>query len=121
MSNEIDPVEEASEESFPASDAPAWTMGDEGRRAPVVHNNEVLRRFEADGAFLEYRLSAGTITLVHTEVPPQLRGRGVAGELAKAALEFGRREGLQIVVRCPFVREYLRRHPEYASLDIITA
>jgi hypothetical protein len=33
------PNEEASEESFPASDAPAWAMGEEGKRIPVSNNS----------------------------------------------------------------------------------
>jgi predicted GNAT family acetyltransferase len=94
-------------------------MGEEGRGAAIT-DNRAAQRFEAsiDGktAFLEYRLATGSITLRHTEVPDELRGHGLAGKLAQAALEFARREGLRVAVQCPFVREYIRRHPEYTDL-----
>lgn len=56
-----------------------------------VTRNDARRRFEAavDGhtGVLTYRETAGRVTLIHTEVPSELRGRGLAGELARAALE----------------------------------
>jgi uncharacterized protein len=55
------------------------------------------------------------MVLVHTEVPSALEGRGIGGRLVKAAMDAARAEGRQVVARCPFVRSYLERHPEYAS------
>jgi predicted GNAT family acetyltransferase len=44
-------------------------------------DNEARNRFELDIegtiAFITYRKSAGAITLVHTDVPAELGGRGV--------------------------------------------
>jgi predicted GNAT family acetyltransferase len=89
--------------------------------APLVENNEAARQFEIhfpDGiARLVYRYDpAGRLVLVHTEVPPALSGRGIAGQLAKTALEFARDGHLRVVPECPFVKAYLARHPEYATL-----
>lgn len=85
-----------------------------------VVNNEAARRFELtiDGrtAFLTYARSGGRINLVHTEVPPELAGRGLGGQLAKAALEYARQGELTVVPSCPFVRGYIDKHPEYAPL-----
>jgi uncharacterized protein len=92
-------------------------MNDAG---PVVTENVDSHRYEvatsAGLAQLAYRRGAGEIDLLHTEVPPALEGRGIAGALAKFALEEARRAGLRVIPSCPYVASYIRRHPEYADL-----
>jgi predicted GNAT family acetyltransferase len=81
-----------------------------------VTDNRAEGRFElvVDGqlAYLLYQRPRGAMTLVHTEVPPKLRGRHVGDRLVEAALQAARREGLRIVAVCPFARAYMRRHPQ---------
>ena len=81
-----------------------------------IVNNAAAHRFEleVDGqtAFLDYQRSDDALTLVHTEVPPAFRGRHLGERLVQAALDAARSEGLRIVAVCPFVRAYLRKHPQ---------
>jgi predicted GNAT family acetyltransferase len=95
--------------------------GDEAGGGDVaVVDAPARHRFEAvvgdQVAILDYRRSGDDLVLVHTEVPPALRGRGLGEALARFALEFARTHGLAVVPRCPFVADYLRAHPEYAPL-----
>ena len=87
---------------------------------PTVLNDTAAGRFEltVDGqtAFLTYTIAGDRIRMIHTEVPPGLQGHGYANQLARAALDFARREKLRVVPLCPFVRSYIQRHPEDASL-----
>jgi uncharacterized protein len=62
-------------------------------------------------AFLVYERTADALTLIHTEVPPALRGHHLGEALVEAALQAGRAAGLRIVAVCPFVRAYMRNHP----------
>ena len=71
---------------------------------------------DGDAELLYARPDERTIDLQHTEVPASARGQGVADELARAAFEYVREQGLQVVVTCPFVRTWLRRHPEERSM-----
>jgi uncharacterized protein len=74
-------------------------------------------RFPEGVAELVYRYDHnGRLVLIHTEVPAALSGRGIAGLLAKTALDFARAKHLTIVPVCPFVKTYLERHPEYKDL-----
>lgn len=117
-----DKLDETLDESFPASDAPANTVetgihtGDPSLPStPSILDNRGDKRFELtiDGhtAFLAYDRTRETLTLVHTEVPKQLRGRHLGETLVDAALASARAQGLRSIVVCPFARAYLRRHP----------
>jgi predicted GNAT family acetyltransferase len=85
-----------------------------------VRNNAPLNRFEleVDGhtAVAYYRPSPGLLTFTHTEVPPELGGRGVGSTLVRGALELARAQGLKVASRCPFVSAYLGKHPEFNDL-----
>jgi len=85
-----------------------------------VRDNTQLHRFEldADGhtAVAHYRLSPGVITFTHTEVPPELSGRGVGSRLARGALDLARARGLKVVALCPFIAAFIAKHPELHDL-----
>jgi uncharacterized protein len=86
-----------------------------------VQHDPNRRRFylEVAGgtAELSYRpVNAGTIDLVHTGVPEEAAGQGIAGKLAKAAFAWARQHGMKLVVTCPFVTKWLERHPEEQDL-----
>ena len=67
-------------------------------------------------AELIYRRQDGRMVIDHTGVPEAIAGRGVAGGLVKAALEYARAEGLRVVPACSYSADYIRRHPQYADL-----
>ena len=69
-------------------------------------------------AFIEYRWSNGNLVLMHTFVPEGFEGKGIAAALAKFALEHAKEKQLGVVVYCPYVNAYLKRHPEYQALII---
>jgi uncharacterized protein len=87
--------------------------------APIRDNTERSRfELEADGVtvFMNYGITGNVISLDHTETPVAARGRGLASQLIKSVLDEVRARGLKIVPRCPFVRAYVDRHPEYRDL-----
>ncbi len=85
----------------------------------VLHN-EAEHRFEAhiqgQTAFLTYRLFPDRFVTVHTEVPPAIEHHGIAGKLVKKALDFARASHLRLVPLCPYVADFIRKHPEYEDL-----
>ena len=69
--------------------------------------------------FVLYQRHERRIALIHTEVEPRHQGAGLAGRLARAALDDVRELGLEVVPLCPFVAAYIRRHAdEYLDLVV---
>ena len=79
-------------------------------------------RYEAldtDGnlmGFVDYKLHPGVISFLHAETLPEFRGRGVAGRIASKSLDDARALGLRVKPACPFYKDYLEQHTEYADL-----
>jgi len=88
--------------------------------APRVIRNTEKSQFEVEGtdgmATLTYRETDDRITLLHTEVAPELAGKGLGGVLARGALDFARETNRKVLVTCKFVKVFITRHPEYEDL-----
>ena len=85
-----------------------------------VRDNKERQRFElpVDGhiAFSDYRRSDGVLTIMHTEVPRELGGRGIGSALVRGLLDRARANGEKVRPLCSFVRAYIDKHPEYRDL-----
>ena len=83
-------------------------------------DNEDRNRFDLNVedtiALVTYRKSPGAITLVHTEVPPELGGRGIGSKLGRATLDAVRAQGRKLSVECDFIRSFMTKYPEYDDL-----
>ncbi len=85
-----------------------------------VVNNKPHHRFElvVDGhlAAAFYKVEGNVITFIHTEVPPELGGRGIGSKLAQGALDQVRSAGMKVIAACPFIKAWIGKHPEYRDL-----
>ncbi|HEX9692951.1 MAG TPA: GNAT family N-acetyltransferase [Gemmatimonadales bacterium] len=89
--------------------------------APIeVHHNIEASRFEVlqDGqlAELTYEDDGTRIAFLHTGVPLELEGQGIAAALARTGLDWARDHDRHVIPHCRFVRAYIARHPEYEEL-----
>lgn len=127
-------LDEAVEETFPASDPVAFGHSEHAGTPPghaaaaetgegtaaAVQDRPDLQRFElvVDGhvAIAAYRLEGDRIVLTHTEVPEALAGRGVGTRLATGVFDILRARDAKVVPRCPFMATFVARHPDYADL-----
>jgi predicted GNAT family acetyltransferase len=87
----------------------------------TVTENPGRHRYEIslDGAlagFTMFTLDGDVAIMPHTEIDPEYKGKGLATILIRAALDDARARGLTVVPRCPFVRGFIEKHPDYQDL-----
>lgn len=87
---------------------------------PEITHDRGRRRLQAsvDGALcvLDYALDGTLMTITHTEVPPEVGGRGIAAALVRAALELAREQGWSVSPACSYAAVWMQRHPEFDDL-----
>ena len=88
--------------------------------APEILHNATARRYEVtvDGhlSVCEYEPAGDRIIFTHTLVPPELRGRGMAEKLVRAALADARAAGRKVVPACSYVAKFIERNKEFQDL-----
>ena len=86
----------------------------------VLHNTESSRyEIVVDGRVVgiaDYRADGGAVVFPHTEIDPSMRGRGLAAELVRHALDDVRSTGASVVPLCWYVAQFIDEHPEYQDL-----
>jgi glutathione S-transferase len=105
----------AREKAFRATGSPSTPI-----KAAVTENAK-LNRFERpihDEAIAAayYRNGDGKLTFIHTEVPHEFSGQGIATELARGTFDLLRVSGRKAVLVCPFMVHFANTHPEYADV-----
>jgi predicted GNAT family acetyltransferase len=86
-----------------------------------VRKNEARSRYEliANGriaGIADYRAQGDRIVFPHTEISPDLRGRGLGAVLVREALDDLRGSDKTVVPACWFVAEFIEQNPEYQAL-----
>ena len=89
-------------------------------KTPPVRHNEAAHRYEIemDGALAvaDYEIEGDRQVFTHTFVPPELRGRGLAEALVRAALDDARKANRKVVPACSYVDVFIQRNREYQPL-----
>lgn len=94
-------------------------MKPEFENIPLYKNEENHRfeiTFEGHKAFIDYKERPGKITLIHTEVEPELEGKGAATAVIEKTLAYIEDNNYKLIPLCPLVFAYIKRHPEWKRI-----
>jgi predicted GNAT family acetyltransferase len=86
-----------------------------------VRDNPGEKRYEASvgdqlAGSAYYDTADDLIVFTHTQVDDAFEGQGVGSALARSALDDVRAKGLRVIPRCPFIKAWIERHPDYQDL-----
>lgn len=103
-------------EARPVTDAPP-----PDRVGPTIRDVPEARRYEARigeqlVGWVDYGRVGTRLVAIHTEVPPEFGGRGIATALVRRIIEDARAAGATITPRCPLFVTHFKRHPEDADV-----
>jgi hypothetical protein len=87
---------------------------------PEVIREEKRFVIHAEGkeVYVEFDLKDDKIDLDHTYTHPDLRGRGLAAQVVRAALEYAKENNLKVIPTCSYVRSFIKKNDEYKEMVI---
>lgn len=79
----------------------------------ITHDKEKERfetLIEEHKGFVQYEVNENTFDILHTIVPPEIGGRGIASQLVSAAYAYADQMGYKKEATCSYADIWLRRH-----------
>lgn len=81
----------------------------------IVEHKPEIKRFEAhiEGqvAYVEYTLNGDVFDIIHTIVPSDLEGQGIASRIVREAYTYAKDAGYKLKASCSYANVWLKRHP----------
>jgi predicted GNAT family acetyltransferase len=75
------------------------------------HNFEIF--VDGERSFIDYQREGDIVYLLHTEVPEDQSGEGLAASLVEKTFAYLEEQKLKAVASCSYVKVFLKRHPEW--------
>ena len=85
----------------------------------VIHDkdkSQFIITIDNKEAYVDYNIEQNKMNLFHTYTDPELRGKGLAAKVVKAALEYAKQSNLKVEPGCTYVQSFISRHKEYEEL-----
>ena len=85
----------------------------------VIHEKENERfvvYVEGNEVYVEYTMAGNELNLYHTFTDPALRGKGLAAQVVRAALEFTKENNMKVIPTCSYVQAFLAKNENYKEL-----
>lgn len=79
-------------------------------------NQRFVLDIEGQEVYIAYSLDGDVMELYTTYTPPNLRGKGYAEKVVRAAMEFAKENHYYVIPSCSYVAVFLQRHPDYNYL-----
>jgi predicted GNAT family acetyltransferase len=71
---------------------------------------------EGEEVYVEFKINDDKMELDHTYTHPALRGRGLAAQVVRAALEYAKEKKIKVIPTCSYVRSFINKNDEYGEL-----
>ena len=85
----------------------------------VIHEKENERfviYVEGNEVYVEYTMAGNELNLYHTFTDPALRGKGLAAQVVRTALEFTKENNMKVIPTCSYVQAFLAKNENYKEL-----
>ncbi len=81
-----------------------------------IENQRFILEVSGKEAIVDYRMRSGKMHLIYSEVPGELRGKGIGRKLVEATFEKLTEDGFTAVAECRFIQSVARRSAKWNSI-----